>query len=1167
MRSPLRLLAFLLLTAAAARGQDATPAPGPRERPVVVEIRFEGNRRYTDAFLKEQILTKEGQRLDAALLGRDERILREYFAGVTEIAEEPVEGGLALVFHVLDRQVVGKVEVLGLSRIQPEDFEGLLATRRGRPLLEQALRADRELLERLHREKGYHFAAVSWSTTRTTKPDVVDVTFQVIVGKRVRVREVILEGARSLERSDLLKVVKNSDAYRKKFLGLGKLFAPVYLDRVALDEDRARLELYYREEGFRDARVVLVDLRFDEEQGEARIVYSVDEGERYAFSDLEVVWVDGDAPDPVDAEFLSTGALAGLAVFARGDPFRLEDLNATERAIADRLWSRAYATSAIDRRLTEDPGTHTVRVQLTLSAGPKVRVGKIRIYGNRFTRDNVIRRSFPEGARPGDFLDIQALQAAQTRLQQTRFFNYVRLGNGQDWGLRRDPTAVEEDLYDIELEVEEGETRSFNIGAGISTDGGAFATLSVTWRNFDIARPPARIWDLFDQDVFRGAGQTFTIAVSPGTVFSTYEVSFFDPALRDGRWSFGTGLSRRLARFDEYSQITDQVYVRVGRFLDVRRDWSVQLEWNLRQVAIDDPEPYAPVNALDVQGTSVVHELGFRLRRTRRNEADAFLNGHISTLSGSISGGLLSGDVDIGKVEFEHRSGFRFLKQTSGGWHRIQVSVNASYATAYGDTDEVPIFERFFLGGQSLRGFAFRGVGPRSNGSPAGGEYAMTVSTQYTIPLAQPGDAGFSLDLVFFLDQGSLVSTIGDLDWESGASAAGFGVAIGFGGPTQPPLLVDFGLAPAPRGPGDERQVVSVPSSATSERGGRSRAASRNRMPARASARRESGAPQPGRIRDHVKQRAQRTLARDVELNGVGLHTGARVRLRLLAADLGSGIVFRRVDLDGRPEVPARIEFMHEQPRRSSLRDGVAEVHTVEHLLAAIHAFELDNVICELDGPEMPGHGRLEPRIRPGPPGGRRPRAEGTRRELHAARAHLAERRRLGHRGAAARGGAAPDLHARLREPAPHPPDVDASTSASSASSSRCPTPAPSSRRTRSRRCASRASGRAPIETNTCVISADAAKDAESLRFPDEYVRHKVLDLVGDLALLGRPLHAHIVAQRTGHRANRALVNRVQAEMQPPGGAGAHQACARPLASRRSCGCCRTATRSCWSTA
>ena len=89
----------------------------------------------------------------------------------------------------------------------------------------------------------------------------------------------------------------------------------------------------------------------------------------------------------------------------------------------------------------------------------------------------------------------------------------------------------------------------------------------------------------------------------------------------------------------------------------------------------------------------------------------------------------------------------------------------------------------------------------------------------------------------------------------------------------------------------------------------------------------------------------RRTLASDATVEGVGLHTGARVTARCLAAEPGRGIVFRRVDLPGAPEVPARLSHVRSTERRTALGEAPGTVETVEHLLAAAAALQLDDLV------------------------------------------------------------------------------------------------------------------------------------------------------------------------------------------------------------------------------
>lgn len=816
----LLLLLLLLVPALPVGAQEPAPAPdaAPAGKKIVASIRFASNRRYSDKFLREQISTKIGEAFDPGLLRRDERHLQEFFARVIdiEVHDEEVDGKktgrVHIIFHVLDRSVVGRVEFKGLARVKEEDVRDILSTRPGRPLLDYGLKRDAELIARLHREKGYPFVEVTPKRRPTGRQDVEDIVFDVVAGTRTKVLEVILEGAHSIKRQKLAKLLKNSDAYRRQFLGLGKIFNPQFFDEALLEQDRRRLELYYRQEGWMDARVVLVDFRFDESNSLATIHFRIDEGRRYRIRKFTVEYQPGAEPLAPDREFLSPERLQALATFESGYAYRMEDIQKTMRAVRERLWSRAYAKSNVNMDVEPRPLDRSVDVKVVISAGPKIKLGRIRIIGNRWTRDNVIRRQFRDGALPGDELDIKALQAARTRLMQLRYFSLVRYGtgtNGDPWGLIKSTNDDKPEEYDVEMELEDTDTRNISFGAGVSTDGGIFGFVSVTWRNFDIRKAPTEWWRILDKNAFRGGGQTFTMSFAPGTTFSSFVFAFSDPMLNDSRWSLDIDLSRRLAAFSEFDQLTDGIYVKIGRFLDRRYRWRLSFEWALRQVSLDNPSQNAPVNMLDEQGRTTENSLGFRLNWTRRDERDPFLNGYRSGIAAFLSGGPLGAEVDIWKIEWSGGVGLRTFKTRSGAWQRVRLTMGLDWASAFDDTRQVPIFDRYFLGGRNLRGFEFREVGPKSNGSPTGGEFRWTVIAQYTYPLTDFDTSGFGIDFHVFLDQGTLLDDIGEVNWDNWRIAAGFGIGIQFGSPNQPPLTIDFAW-PIRSVETDTTQIISI---------------------------------------------------------------------------------------------------------------------------------------------------------------------------------------------------------------------------------------------------------------------------------------------------------------------------------------------------------------------
>ncbi|HEU5479854.1 MAG TPA: UDP-3-O-acyl-N-acetylglucosamine deacetylase, partial [Candidatus Tumulicola sp.] len=96
------------------------------------------------------------------------------------------------------------------------------------------------------------------------------------------------------------------------------------------------------------------------------------------------------------------------------------------------------------------------------------------------------------------------------------------------------------------------------------------------------------------------------------------------------------------------------------------------------------------------------------------------------------------------------------------------------------------------------------------------------------------------------------------------------------------------------------------------------------------------------------------SIAQAVSLEGIGLHLGRACRLTFRPAEAGTGVVFRRVDLSGEPSIPARADFAVLSDRRTQLGSGPAALHTVEHVLAAVAAQDIDDLVIEMDGPEPP---------------------------------------------------------------------------------------------------------------------------------------------------------------------------------------------------------------------
>ena len=270
----------------------------------------------------------------------------------------------------------------------------------------------------------------------------------------------------------------------------------------------------------------------------------------------------------------------------------------------------------------------------------------------------------------------------------------------------------------------------------------------------------------------------------------------------------------------------------------------------------------------------------------------------------------------------------------------------------------------------------------------------------------------------------------------------------------------------------------------------------------------------------------QRTVAKRVTCTGIGLHSGRPATLTLAPAPADSGVTFVRMDLG--VEIPGRNEHVQDTMLSTTIGVGQARVATVEHVLAALAGMGVDNCRVEVEGPEIPIlDGSAAPFVA-------LVQEAGIRHQKASRRVLVVEKPveiRDGDKVARLEPADAfvVDFRADFGHPliTNQPLRVTVNERSFEREVARARTFC--FRRDIERMQAAGLARGGSLE-NAIVVDEFSILNPEGLRFPDEFVRHKVLDAIGDLALFGVPLRGALVAVKSGHAMNQALVRKVLAD-------------------------------------
>ena len=540
-----------------------------------------------------------------------------HFETVTAEASLQPDGTVEVIYTLIEQSLVLDIQTVGNKAVSDQELRAVIPLYPGGPrddfLLEQSILKMKDL----YRNKGHYLVEITVDESRLKDSGIL--IFRIVEGPRVRIQEVEFVGNRAFPDKQLSAEIKT-----KPWIFI---FRKGNLDEEALVDDVATLDKFYKDRGFVDVRVDRrVELNSD--QKEAKVVFVIDEGREYR---LRSVRVEGAGSDG-ELKTFSSEQLRSLMVIRPGDAFQKKGIDASVKSIQTSYFVMGYINAKVTTTYVRSGEEAEVDMLVNVTEGDRFETGLVQIQGNFITRDKIIRRMVR--FQPGRPMDGREIELTQLRLKSTNLFNDIRV-------TPQEPDPDHPQTRDVLVEVKEKNTGSVNFGLAIGTDQGFGGEISLNQYNFDIADVPTSFSEFTAGRAFRGAGQTFTIAIQPGIDVSTYSISLGEPHLFESDWSGNTSLSYRNRIYPQWTEERTTLGFGTGRRLG--DFWTfgtnVRLE-NVTLTEFQDGTPLVVVN--DQAGPS---QFGVLSTSISRNTVDSKTRpgaGSVSEVTASMYAGAYS---------------------------------------------------------------------------------------------------------------------------------------------------------------------------------------------------------------------------------------------------------------------------------------------------------------------------------------------------------------------------------------------------------------------------------------------------------------------------------------------------------------------------------------------
>ncbi|MCW9001095.1 MAG: outer membrane protein assembly factor BamA, partial [Rhodospirillales bacterium] len=634
------------------------------------EIVIEGSQRIEAETVRSYMVIQEGDLYDRE---RVDRSLKSLFATGLFADVSLGHDGDRLTVRVVENPVINRIAFEGNRKLNDEALEAEVSLRPRVIYTRTKVQTDVDRLLTIYRRSGRFAATVTPKVIRLPQ-NRVDLVFEINEGDVTEIKSIKFLGNEEFGDGKLKDVVRTRETRWYRFFSVDDNYDP---DRVTFD--RELLRRFYLKEGFADFRVKTASAELSPNRDGFFLTYVLDEGIRYEFGKVDLF---------VGLKGLDAEQVRSAVEIETGDWYDADAIDKDVISLTNAVGDLGFPFIEVRPRVKRNREEKTIDIVYEINEGPRIFVERIDIKGNFRTQDSVIRREFR--LVEGDAFNSAKFKRSNRRIQNLDFFDKVSIE--QVPGSSPDKTV-------IDVVVEEKSTGTLSLGAGYSTANGPMADFGIRERNL------------------LGKGQDLKLNLTIAAEKSQVDLGFTEPFFMDREVAAGFDVfhvRRDLQDQGSYDSKVTGGDLRIGYPIteDLYQKWT----YTLKQSNIINVDSSASRYIKAQEGSTILSEVSHVLSYDKRDSRVAPTEGYYIRMVNDLAG--LGGNSRYLRNQF---SGGKYYP-LGDDW---VLSFTGTAGHILGIGQDVRLSDRFFLGGDDLRGFATAGVGPRDKGTDdsLGGEW------------------------------------------------------------------------------------------------------------------------------------------------------------------------------------------------------------------------------------------------------------------------------------------------------------------------------------------------------------------------------------------------------------------------------------------------------------